>query len=152
MSDSLIIAFALSLCLIPIYFGVRSFLRGDHKPVLTPTMLLTDLLIKSIKKYAKFKKVQGGDGFWSFCTEEKVCNINLGLLIDTAFDLVSDVMNKGVLSKKAKEKLILFSPEMMFSGLFDHDRVSEVVEYVDMIRARIKLQKKLAKKFKIKVF
>ena len=152
MSDSLIIAFALSLCIIPIYFGVRSFLRGDHKCVVTPTMLLTDLLIKSKEIYADFRTVSRTDGLFCFWTEEKLCNINLDLLIDTAFDLVSDVMNKGVLSKKAKEKLILFSPEMMFSGLFDHDRVSEVVEYVDMIRARIKLQKKLGKEFKIKVF
>ena len=150
--DLLIIGFALSLCAIPIYFGVRAFLRGDHKPVLTPTMLLTDLLIKSIKKYTKSKEVSRTDGLFCFWTEEKLYNINLDLLIDTAFDLVSDVINKGVLSKKAKEKLIIFSPEMMFSGLFDHDRVSELVEYLDMIRARIKLQKKLGKEFKIKVF
>ena len=146
MSDSLIIAFALSLCLIPIYFGVRAFLRGDHKPVLTPTMLLTNQLIERIKKYAEFETIEGGDGLFTHGPVEELCNINLDDLIKTSFDLVSDVINK-----KDGKKLILYSTEMMFKGLHDHDKVKKVVSLYELILARRKLQNKLAKKFEIKL-
>ena len=67
--------------------------------------------------------------------------------------MVSDVINKeDSLSEDDVKKLILYSTEMMFKGLHGHDKVSQVVSLYELILARRKLQNKLAKEFKIKVF